>query len=75
MTNGAKVLIYLSFLLFFKDLDNNAKRKMSKSNKSELWNRLSYRGLSYFFEVGSQAFRNDYKIWSLQPQNSTLIIL
>ena len=38
-------------------LVSNAKRKISKSNKSELWNHLSYRGLSYFFEVGSQTFR------------------
>ena len=28
-----------------------AKRKISKSNKSELWDRLSYRGLPYLFEV------------------------
>ena len=51
-------------------LVSNAKRKISKSNKSELWNRLSY-----FFEVGSQTFRNDYKILRSQPQNSTSIIL
>ena len=42
-------------------LVSNAKRKISKSNKSELWNRLPYRCLFYFLEVGSQAFRNDYK--------------
>ena len=30
--------------------------------------------LYYFFEVGSQTFRNDYKIWRLQPQNSTSIV-
>jgi hypothetical protein len=34
---------------------SNAKRKISKSNKSELWNRLSYRALPYFFEVGSRS--------------------
>ena len=42
-------------------LVSNAKRKISKSNKSKLWNRLSYRSLSYFFEVCSQTFRNDCK--------------
>ena len=36
-----------------------AKRKISRSNKSELWNPLSYRGLPYFFEVGSQTVRNE----------------
>ena len=35
------------------------KGTIKKMNKSELWNRLSYRGLPYFFEVGSQTFRND----------------
>jgi hypothetical protein len=45
------------------------------TNKSELWNRLSYRGLTYFFEVGSQTFRNDYKISRSQPQTSTSIVL
>jgi hypothetical protein len=73
MTNSSKVLIYLSFLL--SPNVSNAKRKTSKSNKSELWNRFSYRGLPYFFEVGSQTFRTDYKILKLQPQNSTLIVL
>ena len=52
-----------------------AKRNISKSNKSELWNCLSYRGLPYFFEVGSQTFRNDCKISRSQPQNSTSIVL
>ena len=46
-----------------------AKRKISKSNKSELWNRLSYRGLSYFFEVGSETFRNYCKISSKHFEN------
>ena len=41
-------------------LVHNARRKISKSNKPELWNRLSYRGLPYFFRVGSQTFRTDY---------------
>ena len=52
-----------------------AKRKISKSKKSELWNHLSYEGLPYFFEVGSQTFRNDCKISRSLPQNSTGIIL
>ena len=43
--------------------------------KSEHWNSLSYRGLPYFFEVGSQTFRNDYEILRSQPQNSTSIVL
>ena len=30
---------------------------IKKSNQSEFWNCLSYRGLPYFFEVGSQTFR------------------
>ena len=29
---------------------------IKRTNKSELWNRLSYRGLPYFFEVGSQTY-------------------
>ena len=56
-------------------LVSNAKRKISKSNKSELWNRLSYRGLLYFFEVRSQTFRNNCKISRSQPQNSTSIVI
>ena len=37
-TNGSKVLIYLSFFIVLQRLTlvNNAKRKISKSNKSEL---------------------------------------
>ena len=38
-----------------------ASYSISKSNKSELWNRLSYRVLPYLFEVGNQTFRNDNK--------------
>ena len=34
---------------------------------------MSYRGLPYFFEVGSHTFRNDCK--RSQPQNSTWIVL
>ena len=77
MTNGSKVLIYLT-LLYFKFYCthvSNAKGNIAKSNKSELWNHLSYRGLPYLFEVRSQTFRNDYKILRSQPQNSTLIVL
>ena len=36
---------------------------IKKPKKSELWNLLPYRGLPYFFEVGSQTFRNYYKTW------------
>ena len=63
MTNGSKVLIYLSFFIVPQRLAlvSNVK-KISKSNKSELWKCLSYRGLPNFFEVGSQTFLNDYKI-------------
>ena len=35
----------------------------------------SYRGLPYFFEVGSQTFKNDCKILRSQHQNSTSIVL
>ena len=40
---------------------------IKKTNKSELWNRLSYRGPPYFFVVGSQTFRNYCKILRSQP--------
>ena len=53
----------------------NAKGNIAKSNKSELWNCLSYRGLPYLFEVRSQTFRNNCKISRSQPQNSTLIVI
>ena len=36
---------------------------IKKTNKSELWNHLSYRGLPYFFEVGSQTFFCSF-LWS-----------
>ena len=71
MTNGSKVMIYLT-LLYFKfycTLVSIAKGNIAKSNKSELWNRLSYRGLPYHFEVRSQSFRNDCQISRSQPQN------
>ena len=70
-TNGSKVLIYLTFLYFtfYCTLVSNAKGNLAKSNKSELWNRLSYRGLPYHFEVRSQSFRNDCQISRSHPQN------
>ena len=42
MTNGSNVLIYLTLLysIFYCTLVSNAKGKIAKSNKSELWNRL-----------------------------------
>ena len=71
MTNGSKVLIYLTFLyfIFYCTLVSNAKGNLAKSNKSELWNRLSYRGLPCHFEARSQSFRNDCQILGSQPQN------
>ena len=63
MTNGFKVLIYLTFLyfIFYCTLVSNAKGNLAKSNKSELWNRLSYRGLPYHFEVRSQSLFYDFQ--------------
>ena len=74
MTNGSKVLIYLTFLyfIFYCTHVSNAKGNVAKSNKSELWNRLSYRGLPYHFEVRSQSVRNDCKSWRSQPQKFNL---
>ena len=62
-TNGSKVLIYLTFLyfIFYCTLVSNAKGNLAKSNKSELWNRLSYRGLPYLFEVRSQSIFYDFQ--------------
>ena len=74
MTNGSKVMIYLT-LLYFKfycTLVSNAKGNLAKSNKSELWNRLSYRGLPYHFEVRRKSVRNDCKISRSQPQKFDL---
>ena len=48
---------------------------MKKTNKSNLWNRLSYRDLPYLFEVRSQTFRNNCKISRSQPQSSTSIVI
>ena len=64
MTNGSKLLNYLTLLyfIFYCTLVSNAKGNLAKSNKSELWNRLSYRGLPYLFEVRSQTLRNNCQI-------------
>ena len=63
-TNGSKVLIYLTlqYFKFYCTHVSNAKGNIAKSNKSELWNHLSYRGLPYLFDVGSQTFRNNSEI-------------
>ena len=57
MTNGSKVLIYLTLLNFLLHYLQEYSKiwNIEKSNKSELWNRLSYRGLPYHFEVRSQS--------------------
>ena len=62
-TNGSKVLIYLTFLyfIFYCTLVSNAKGNLAKSNKSEFWNRLSYRDLPYHFEVRSQSLFYDFQ--------------
>ena len=75
MTNGSKVLIYLTllnFLLHYLLQEYSKIWNVAKSNKSELWNRLSHKGLPYLFEVRSQSFRNDFKISRSQPQNFTI---
>ena len=53
-------------------LVSNAKGNVAKSNKSELLNRLSYRGLPYHFEVRRKSVRNDCKISRSQPQKFDL---
>ena len=77
MTNGSKVLIYLTLLNFLLHYLQEYSKiwNIAKSNKSEIWNRLSNRGLSYLFEVRSQTFRNNCKILRSQPQNSTWIVI
>ena len=42
---------------FLHYLQEYSLRNNKKGKKAELWNHLSYRGLIYFFEVGSQTFR------------------
>ena len=74
MTNGSKVLIYLTllnFLLHYLQVYSKI-WNIEKSNKSELWNRLSYRGLPYHFEVRRKSVRNDCKISRSQPQKFDL---
>ena len=74
-------MIYVEFCLFdfafifYCTLVSITKGNTVKSNKSELWNFLSFRGLPYLFEVRSQTFRNNCKILRLQPQNSTSIVI
>ena len=64
MTNGSKLLIYLTLLNFLLHYLQEYSKiwNIAKSNKSELWNRLSYRGLPYLFEVRSQTLRNNCQI-------------
>ena len=52
----SRVVSYLESFIVPQRLPlvSNAKRKISKSNKSELWNRLSYRGLSALLVRGWQ---------------------
>ena len=71
MTNSSKVLIYLTLLYFLLHYLQEYSKiwNIAKSNKSELWNCLSYRDLPYLFEVRSQTFRNDCQILRSQPQN------
>ena len=73
-TNGSRVLIYLTLLHFLLHyLQGYCKiGNIEKSNKSELWNRLSYRGLPYHFEVRRKSVRNDCKISRSQPQKFDL---
>ena len=58
-TNGSIVLIYLTLLNFLLHYLQEYSKiwNIEKSNKSELWNRLSYRGLPYHFSVRSQKFQ------------------
>ena len=58
--------------MFYCTLVSNAKGNVAKSNKSELLNRLSYRGLPYHFEVRRKSVRNDCKISRSQPQKFDL---
>ena len=62
-TNGSIVLIYLTLLNFLLHYLQEYSKiwNIEKSNKSELWNRLSYRGLPYHFEVRSQSIFYDFQ--------------
>ena len=66
---------YFLYFIFYCILVSNAKGNIAKSNKSELWNRLSYRGLPYLFEVRSQTFRNNCKIWGRSLKISTANVI
>ncbi len=72
-TNGSKVMIYLTlqYFKFYCTHVSNAKGNIAKSNKSELWNRLSYRGLPYLFEVRSQTLKNNITLSRSRHQNLT----
>ena len=73
MTNGSKVLIYLTLLYCLLHYLHEYSKiwNIAKSNKSELWNRLSYRGLPYLFEVRSQTLKNNVTLSRSRPQNLT----
>ena len=77
LTSSSKVLIYLNLLyfIFYCTLVSIVKGNIAKSNKSELRNCLSYKGLPYLFEVRCQTFSNNCKILRSQPQDSTSIII
>ena len=64
MTNGSKVLIYLTLLYFLLHYLQEYSKiwNIAKSNKSELWNRLSYRGLPYLFKFRRQTFSNNCEV-------------
>ena len=68
MTNSSLAQIYFTFLYFLLHYLQEYSKiwNIAKSNKSELWNPLSYRGLPYLFEVRSQG---NCKISRSQPQN------
>jgi hypothetical protein len=77
LNNYNKILIYLTLLYFLLHYLQEYSKiwNIAKSNKSELRNCLSYRGLPYLFEVRSQTFRNDCEISRSQPQNSKSIVI
>ena len=61
-----RLYLFDSDIFFFAILTRvNLWGTIKTTNKLELWNTLSYSGQPYFFETGSQAFRNNYKILSL----------
>jgi hypothetical protein len=52
----------LLYFIFYCTLVSNAKGNIAKSNKSELWNRLSYRGLPYLFEPNFQEQLQNFEV-------------